>query len=88
MKNMLTTMMKIAAAFAVAAGAVLPSHADEIAVPSVVTGDAIFWLDASDVSTITTNASGEVTRWNSRVGSNYATQGRNYYAGSAFLYPS
>ena len=50
--------------------------------------DAIFWLDASDVSTITTNASGEVTRWNSRVGSNYATQGRNYYAGSAFQYPT
>ena len=85
---MLTTMMKIAAAFAVAAGAVLPSHADEIAVPSVVTGDAIFWLDASDVSTITTNTSGEVTQWNSRVGSNYAKQGWNYYAGSAFLYPT
>ena len=33
---------------------------------------ASFWLDASDASTITTNANGEVTRWNSRVGSNYA----------------
>ncbi len=53
-----------------------------------VLDDAIFWLDASDVSTITTNTSGEVTRWNSRVGSNYATQGRNYFAGSAFLYPT
>lgn len=40
------------------------------------------------MSTITTNASGEVTQWNSRVGNNYATQGRNYYAGSAFLYPT
>ena len=54
----------------------------------LITAEAAFWLDASDVSTITTNASGEVTQWNSRVGSNYATQGRNYYAGSAFLYPT
>ncbi len=53
-----------------------------------VLDDAIFWLDASDTSTITTNASGEVTRWNSRVGSNYATQGRHYYGGSTFLYPT
>ena len=53
-----------------------------------VLDDAIFWLDASDVSTITTNSSGEVTRWNSRVGSNYATQGRHYYGGSTFLYPT
>ncbi len=55
---------------------------------ALITAEATFWLDASDTSTITTNASGEVTRWNSRVGSNYATQGRNYFAGSAFLYPT
>ena len=68
MKNMLTTMMKIAAAFAVAAGAVLPSHAYEIAVPSVVTGDAIFWLDASATETLTVS-DGKVSQWASRTGS-------------------
>ena len=40
--------------------------------PPSVTSSAIFWLDASAFSTITTNASGQVTRWNSRVGSNAA----------------
>ena len=55
---------------------------------ALITAEAALWLDASDMSTITTNTSGEVTRWNSRVGSNYATQGRNYFAGSAFLYPT
>ncbi len=40
--------------------------------PPSVTSSAIFWLDASAMSTITTNASGQVTKWASRVGSNYA----------------
>ena len=40
--------------------------------PPSVTSSAIFWLDAAAFSTITTNASGQVTRWNSRVGSNAA----------------
>ena len=44
----------------------------------IITDDAAFWLDASDASTITTNANGEVTRWNSRVGSNYAGQSTGY----------
>ena len=42
------------------------------AVPPSVTSSATFWLDASATSTITTNASGQVTKWSSRVGSNYA----------------
>ena len=48
--------------------------------------EATLWLDASDISTITTNASGEVTRWNSRVGSNYAKQS-THYQGVAMPYP-
>ena len=44
----------------------------EVTVPSVVTSDAIFWLDASDLSSIVLDASGNVTNWKSRVGANFA----------------
>ncbi len=48
------------------------------AVTNIIQDTASFWLDASDASTITTNANGEVTRWNSRVGSNSAGQSTGY----------
>ena len=47
-------------------------------VADFIQDSASFWLDASDASTITTNANGEVTRWNSRVGSNSAGQSTGY----------
>ena len=43
-----------------------------LAEPPSVTSEAILWLDAAMPSTLTINASGQVTRWDSRVGSNYA----------------
>ena len=49
-----------------------------------INGEAKFWLDASATGTITTNANGEVTRWNSRVGSNAAST----LVHSSFSYPT
>ena len=47
-----------------------------------INGESKFWLDASATDTITTNANGEVTQWNSRVGSNAAS------THSGFTYPA
>ena len=53
-------------------------------VEAFIGGAATFWLDASAADTITTNASGEVTRWASRVGSNAAST----LVDSSFTYPA
>ena len=54
-----------------------------LAEPPSVTSEAILWLDAAMPSTLTINASGQVTRWNSRVGTNYAKA-----PASGLTYPS
>ena len=75
--------LAIAVTLAIAA----PCFAAEV--PSVVSSEAIFWLDAAYPSSITLDASGRVTRWNSRVGSNYAkapASGLTYPSFSAMAY--
>lgn len=52
-----------------AIGLTIPATAAKLTAPSVVSSDAILWFDAADFTTITTNTSGQITRWNSRVGS-------------------
>ena len=54
------------------AAVIAPIVALATATPPSVTSEAILWLDAAMPSTLTVNASGQVTRWDSRVGSNYA----------------
>ncbi len=73
-----------AVAAAIATSATFSAFADSV--EQRIGNEATLWLDASDISTITTNASGEVTRWNSRVGSNYAKQS-THYQGVAMPYP-
>ena len=78
------TAICAAVAAAIAASATFSASADSV--EQRIGSDATLWLDASDISTITTNASGEVTRWNSRVGSNYAKQS-THFQGVAMPYP-
>ena len=78
------TAICAAVAAAIATSATFSAFADSV--EQRIGSDATLWLDASDISTITTNASGEVTRWNSRVGSNYAKQS-THYQGVAMPYP-
>ena len=46
---------------------------------------AEYWLDASDLSTITTNDNGEVTQWRSKTGT--VTFGQEVISGRTFGYP-
>ena len=48
-------------------------NAAQLTAPKVVSSEAIFWLDAAAFSTITTNTSGQITKWSSRVGSSAAS---------------
>ena len=70
--NMKRTIKWMCAAAVLGAAVFAPIAALAAVEPPSVTSSAIFWLDASAMSTITTNASGQVTQWKSRVGSNYA----------------
>ena len=57
----------------VAAAAIAPIAAfATVEPPSVIANDAILWLDAADLSSIVLDASGNVTNWKSRVGTNFA----------------
>jgi len=78
------TAIGAAVAAAIATSATFSASADSV--EQRIGNEAALWLDASDISTITTNASGEVTRWDSRVGSNYAKQS-THFQGGAMPYP-
>lgn len=72
-------LKRLAASFAAALTALasFASFADAEP-PTFVSTDAVFWLDASATDTLTVDENNQVTRWNSRVGSNYARQNTSY----------
>ena len=81
--------MKRTIKLVLAAAVVAPVAALATATPPSVTSEAILWLDAAIPSTLTVNSSGQVTRWDSRVGSNYAkapASGLTYPTFSAMSY--
>ena len=72
-------LKRLAASFAAALTALasFASFADAEP-PAFVSTDAVFWLDASATDTLMVDENNQVTRWNSRVGSNYARQNTSY----------
>ena len=72
-------LKRLAASFAAALTALasFASFADAEP-PAFVSTDAVFWLDASATDTLTIDENNQVTRWNSRVGSNYARTNTTY----------
>lgn len=72
-------LKRLAASFAAALTALasFASFADAEP-PAFVSTDAVFWLDAAATDTLTVDENNQVTRWNSRVGSNYARTNTTY----------
>ena len=72
-------LKRLAASFAAALTALasFASFADAEP-PAFVSTDAVFWLDAAASDTLTIDENNQVTRWNSRVGSNYARTNTTY----------